>query len=347
MGAPVPVHDAFLGDQGAERHSRGQALGSGQKIRHDTKMFDGIEFSGASHAGLDFIHHIKDAVFLRQCLEPAVIFSRRYNVAAFALDRLHHDDRDFFRRKNGFEQFIFDEIDAGQITGRICLFVGTPVAVGIGDNQASLLATLDDCEHQLALTIGTGAQVSAVMRRGFQPGDPTADCPYEYRPYPGERFAIVAAPLSGGVAWAWLARTVLRWQQDLGQAAIDESVVYARLNELGARAADGVLFEPLFAGERHNPTRRATISNIDLDNFSLGSVARSLARGIVRNLKSMLPPEAFTERREVVGSGNALRRNPLLAEMVTEQFEMPLRFSSDREEAAVGAALNAAGLGAS
>jgi len=223
---------------------------------------------------------------------------------------------------------------------------GTPVAAGIGDNQASLLATLDDCEHQLALTIGTGAQVSAVMPRGFRSGKPAADCPYEYRPYPGERLAIVAASLSGGVAWAWLARTVLSWQQDLGQSVIDESVVYARLNELGAQAEDGVLFEPLFAGERHSPTRRATISNIDSDNFGLGSVARSLARGIVRNLKSMLPPEAFAERREVVGSGNALRRNPLLAEMVREQFEIPLRLGRDREEAAVGAALNAAGLSA-
>ncbi|HUW82628.1 MAG TPA: FGGY family carbohydrate kinase [Phycisphaerae bacterium] len=239
---------------------------------------------------------------------------------------------------------------AGDVTGKSAkqwrLPAGTPVAVGIGDNQASLLATLDDCEHQLALTIGTGAQVSAVMPKGFHPSRPAADSPYEHRPYPGERLAIVAASLSGGVAWAWLARTVLRWQQDLGQPAIDGSAVYARLNELGAQADDGLLFEPLFAGERHAPTRRATISSIDLDNFGLGSVARALARGIVRNLKSMLPPEAFAERREVVGSGNALRRNSLLAQMVTEEFELPLRLRSDREEAAVGAALNAAGLSA-
>jgi sedoheptulokinase len=247
-----------------------------------------------------------------------------------------------------------DLMPCGAVTGEVTtdaarqwgIPAGTPVAVGIGDNQASLLATLDDCEHQLALTIGTGAQVSAVMPRGSRPGKPAADCPYEYRPYPGERLAIVAASLSGGAAWAWLARTVLSWQQDLDQSAVDESVVYARLNELGAQADDGLLFEPLFVGERHSPTRRATISNIDLGNFSLGSVARSLARGIVRNLKSMLPAEASVERREVVGSGNALRRNPLLAEMVTEEFEMPLRLGSDREEAAVGAALNATGLSA-
>jgi sugar (pentulose or hexulose) kinase len=61
----------------------------------------------------------------------------------------------------------------------------------------------------------------------------------------------------------------------------------------------------------------------------------------VRNLKDMLPPEALRGREEVVASGNALRRNPLLGQMAQEEFGLPLRLREDREEAAIGAALNA------
>jgi sugar (pentulose or hexulose) kinase len=50
--------------------------------------------------------------------------------------------------------------------------------------------------------------------------------------------------------------------------------------------------------------------------------------------------------RRLVGSGNALRRNPVLRRVVTERFALPLQLLPYEEEAAVGAARTAA-LGAS
>jgi sedoheptulokinase len=212
---------------------------------------------------------------------------------------------------------------------------GIPVAVALGDNQASLLATLDRPAEELALTLGTGGQLSAIVD-AVRPLPPAS--PAEYRPFPGGRVALVAASLAGGSAWAWLAQAARAWLTDLGAPCPADNALYARLNELGLRAEGGPDFRPLFFGERHNPALRGIIADIGPGNFSLGQVARSLARGIVTNLKEMLPPEAWIGRRAVVGSGNALGRNPLLQAMAREVLGLPLRLSPANEEAARGAA---------
>jgi sedoheptulokinase len=222
---------------------------------------------------------------------------------------------------------------------------GLPVAVALGDNQASLLATLGDPDHGIAITLGTGAQASAVL----PPGETIADPPthgqsYEFRPYPGGRLLATAAPLCGGSAWAWLARTVNSWQRELGLPEVAEAKLYAKLNALGLAAAEGPQVAPHFAGERHAPTLRGSITGIGGDELPLGHLARGLARGLVANLRDMLPPCALVGRTRLVGSGNALRRNRLLQVMAEETFALPLVMSEGREEAALGAALNARSL---
>ena len=65
---------------------------------------------------------------------------------------------------------------------------GIPVTAALGDNQASLLATLGQPERELALTLGTGGQVSAVLdsrEPGFLAG---RSATFEIRPYPGKRY---------------------------------------------------------------------------------------------------------------------------------------------------------------
>lgn len=219
-----------------------------------------------------------------------------------------------------------------------------PVAAAIGDNQASLLGTLTDPENQLAITIGTGAQVSAVLPPSASVPKLPRDCRYDYRPFPGNRFAVVGASLAGGSAWAWLARTVEKWLSDLGQSCPPKEQIYDRLNELGSQAKDTLTIEPNFLGQRYDPEMRGTITGIEMDNFNLPSVARALAKGIVDGLKQMLPAEALAGRTQIIGSGNALRKNPLLQEMVKQVFNLPLEMPPAVEEAALGAAVNAASL---
>jgi sedoheptulokinase len=225
------------------------------------------------------------------------------------------------------------------MAGSLGLPAGIPVAVAIGDNQASLLATLHEPEAELALTLGTGAQVSAVLASGAAI-DWAAPAPtFEYRPYPGGRYAVVAASLCGGAAWAWLADATDAWTRALGLYPLPRNRIFERLNELGLAATGAVTVRPHFLGERHDPRLRGSIEGLDLSGLDLGRLARGLAQGILGNLREMLPPWALGGRARIVGSGNALRRNPLLQRTAEETFGLPLQLTEGREEAALGAAI--------
>ncbi len=50
------------------------------------------------------------------------------------------------------------------------------------------------------------------------------------------------------------------------------------------------------------------------------------------------PKEIREGRREIIASGNGIRKNRLMAEEIEKKFDMRLRFSDIEEEAAAGAA---------
>jgi sedoheptulokinase len=218
---------------------------------------------------------------------------------------------------------------------------GIPVAVSLGDNQASLLATLTQPDVELGLTLGTGGQLSAVMRAGWKVTALGAGARFEHRPYVGGRYVAVASALCGGSAWRWLAGSVENWLASLDVKGPTLDQLYARLDELGLRAAGRLEFHPHFRGERYDGALRGSISGIGIEHLTLGNLARGLARGIVENLVSMLPPEVLEGRSRVVGSGNALRRSRLLRAMAEEVLGADLVMSEQEEEAACGAAKNA------
>ncbi len=229
----------------------------------------------------------------------------------------------------------------GDLSRKLGLSLNIPVSVALGDNQASILSSLDNPERQLAMTLGTGGQVSAVLPAGEKAPTTAVGCPWECRPFPGNRFALVAAPLCGGLAWKWLAESVRTWMKELGQDPPGLEEVYRKLNQLGLSATtpDSLEVAPHFLGERHTAGLKGAIAGITLENFRPGTLSKALARGIFENLRSMLPPEALRGRNEIIGSGNALARNPLLVRMAVEVFRMPVRLKNLREEAACGAAI--------
>ncbi len=243
-----------------------------------------------------------------------------------------------------------DLLPSGTTAGVLCaayaaewgLPAHIPVAVAIGDNQASLLATLDDPEHELALTLGTGGQLSAVLP--FPPPTVVPGGGVEYRPYLNGAVAAVAATLNGGAAWKWLAESAAAWMQELGAPPLERAALYDRLSELGLAAQTEVEVLPRFAGERFAPGSRGVLQGLELSGLSLGPLARGLARSLFVNLKDQLPPAAYEGRTGLVGSGNALRRTPLLRQMAADVFQLPLRLTTEAEEAACGAARLAQGL---
>ena len=296
---------------------------------------------------------VHDWVVARLCGRPRAVTdpTDAASWGLFDLDSLDWDRR--AAEAAGIEPSLLPEVvPCGASAGRLAtesarafgLPAGVSVTAAIGDNQASLLATLRDPERELALTLGTGGQLSAVLAAGAP--RPAATVRFEYRPYPGGRRLAVAAALCGGAAWAWLADSVESWARDMGLAAPPRAEVFGRLNALGLAADTAIDVSPVFAGERFDPGLRGAIGGLGVGGLPLGPLARGLARGIVANLRAMLPEELLAGRRVVVGSGNALRRNELLRRMAEDVFGLPLQLPESREEAAAGAAILAAQLGA-
>lgn len=294
---------------------------------------------------------IQDLLALRLCggTRPVIDRTDAASWGLFDLDRRDWD-REAVEAVGIRPELLPQVMGCGTEAGRLSpaqsralgLPSGIPVAAAIGDNQASLLYTLEDADTELALTLGTGGQLSAILPAATDTSDFACLDTCALRPYPGRRYALVAASLSGGAAWEWLVDRLRDWMAELGLTSPDRQTLFSRVNEVGMAAEESVDVHPHFRGERHNPDLCGRIEGLRLDGPSIAALADGLARGIVRNLRDMLPPVAFEGRETVAGSGNALRYNPLLQRAASEVLGLPLRMTKGKEEAAAGAALNAA-----
>jgi sugar (pentulose or hexulose) kinase len=228
-----------------------------------------------------------------------------------------------------------------QITG---LPAGLPVMVGVGDNQASFLGSAGRAAGTLLVNVGTGGQVAA-----FTPTF-AYDAELETRPFPGGGFLLVSAGLVGGAAYAALERFFRAVLRDLAGAE-PAGAVFDAMNRLAAAVgpgADGLRCEPFFDGTRLRPEVRASFSGLSSANYTPGHLARALLEGVARTFAASAAAIARVcpeDRPRLVGAGNGIRDNAVLARIIAETFGRPLEVAAHREEAATGAAL-LAGVGA-
>ena len=75
-------------------------------------------------------------------------------------------------------------------------------------------------------------------------------------------------------------------------------------------------------------------------NISLGEVTRSVCRGVIENLASMMNPDMLRERgiTRIVGSGACLIRNQVLQREIQEMYQTPVEFVEEGN-ACIGAAM--------
>jgi sedoheptulokinase len=216
---------------------------------------------------------------------------------------------------------------------------GIPVIVPIGDNQASLCGSLSDPDTQIALTIGTGAQVSVVLSENPRelPGEGST---FEVRPYIDDRYIVVGASLGGGRTLAALSTALQDFLQLLGSSPrVDPVQIYSVLQSLAEPRADTTLVaDPSFAGERHNPELRGSLTSITFENFTLGDIFAALSKGIVDSLRRMLPLEIYHGRQHVIGSGNAIRHSALMQRYIEQLFGVPLVVTPGGETTCAGVA---------
>ncbi|KAF1777333.1 Homeodomain-like [Phytophthora cactorum] len=246
-----------------------------------------------------------------------------------------------------------------------------PVCVPMGDHPCSVLAALSQRQSQpgsesnlTLVNIGTSAQMAMVLTgsdvaklssSAENTSQDQDNSSFEVRPFLFEdRFLGVAASLSGGNTFAWLVQQWQQWIEEMGltqanndgdeeQAAQLEGEIYARLIGLGLQREDTELtFVPTLNGERADPDATGSITNLRMNNWSMGDISAALCRGLVDNLFAMIPTELqpLVSMQPMIGTGNALVRNELLQRFLQRRLAQPqglhLQTAAD---AAVGAAL--------
>jgi sugar (pentulose or hexulose) kinase len=215
---------------------------------------------------------------------------------------------------------------------------GLPVCNAIGDNQAAVLGSVPAGDPAIQINVGTGGQINWPIEHFTRLEG------METRYLPVGRLMLVGPGLSGGDAYAWVNRTAAIWLAAFGaERSTDE--IYARMNELAAAIRendDTLVCAPLFRGTRWKPAARGDFHNVTFDNFSLGHVARAVLRGIAQGMYSFYEG-AGSSRPDgldrIIGSGNGLRKNPLLVSEISRRFNRPVWFPAHTQEAAYGAAL--------
>ncbi|MBS0206212.1 MAG: hypothetical protein JSS49_25230 [Planctomycetes bacterium] len=250
----------------------------------------------------------------------------------------------------GLSRDLFPEVveadrPIGRITDSMALTAGlpsgVPVFAPIGDHQASFIGSVTDHQNSILVNVGTGAQV-AVYTDGFDFAPPI-----ELRPFPCRGNLLSNVGLAGG----WSYQVLEQFFRDVGRSTFEQdspAPLYERLNQLAASVpagADGLRCEPLFAGTRLDPAVRGSLTGISPQNFTARHLARAVLEGMGRSLREGYSAiERITDQTHtaLIAAGNGLRENPLLAEIVSQSFGLPMSFTTHREEAAYGAALIAA-----
>jgi sedoheptulokinase len=213
------------------------------------------------------------------------------------------------------------------------------VVNALGDNQASFLGSVGQPDQDLLVNIGTGGQISATTTQVVPPGT------LETRPFLDEQELLVGAGVTGGNAYAVLNDFIRQVGEQVFNVAIDKDALYGILHQLAEAVpagSDGLQCEPFFAGTRRQPERRGSFSEVSRRAFTPGHLARSLLEGMADTfltLYSEMQANGLRPRTRLIGSGNCLRRNPLLAASLSDRFGLPLVTPRHTEEAAFGAAL--------
>lgn len=240
--------------------------------------------------------------------------------------------------------------ESGEVVGlvtpeaarEINLSPGTPVCNAIGDNQASFLGSVADAERSVLINIGTGGQISWLT------DEVRCEAGMEVRYLPVDRMIAVGAGIGGGTTYACLEGFYRQVMAEFTDAAPAPGTLFERMNALAAAAledAGGLRCRPTLTGTRSDPSLRGLLEGIDASNLTPGNLTRAVLAGLVDELYGFYETcdvRTRAKHRVIVGSGNALRRNPVLAEILAARFGLPVQTPAHREEAAWGAALLAA-----
>ncbi len=238
-------------------------------------------------------------------------------------------------KKAGVDLSLLPEIGGDRtVLGR---WENIPVAIAVGDNQASYVGAVCNMRDCLLVNIGTGSQVSFPLH-----GEISLPPEVERRPCTDELTIGVGASLCGGRAFAALEK-FFRESAEM-TTGTPVSSAYEGMNEALSKLQDTKSewkVSTKFCGTRYCPDERGKIEGISLDNFTPQSFMLGVLQGIVDELYDTYAIANPSGIKRLIGSGNGLRKNPVLQRLFEQTFGMPLKIPAHREEAAFGAILYA------
>ena len=266
--------------------------------------------------------------------EPLVDCSNAASLGFFDKEKLAFDKEALWNV--GIDSSILPEI--GKAFSRVGHYENISVYTAIGDNQASFLGSIRDIRHSIHITVGTSSQISVYSEDYVNV--PLLDT----RPLPGGGYILVGAALCGGCSFSLLKKffseTIKLYtgeeMDDTDLYKIMVSVPYKEVQE------DDIRVETLFGGTRSHHEKRGKIMNISCLNWHPENLIRGFLEGMSQELYDFyqLLPNFVRERKTIlVGSGNGIKRNPLLCQILEERFKCHLQVSACREEAALGACI--------
>lgn len=206
---------------------------------------------------------------------------------------------------------------------------GIPVAVGIGDTQATYLGSTD-APGQVLVNFGTGSQILVSSREW-------SDRAEEVRPFVDGQYLLNGAALCGGRAYALLERFFRDYAAVCGGADVAQYDIMDRLAQEGIGAP--LKIRTTFCGTRKDPKKRGQITEIDEENFTPAALIGGVLYGMAEELHQMYRDMAVPATGNVlIASGNAVRKNAALRTVLSRVFGLSVVLPAVREEAAVGAA---------
>jgi xylulokinase len=235
---------------------------------------------------------------------------------------------------------------AGVLTGTAAdalgLSTGIPVVTGVADAAAAALGAGVIDEHQLLITLSTGAQVLVPrMKPDFDDRGRL------------HTFASASEPSSNTTGWYIMGATTvaglaLRWLRD-NVLAEERAHAYDRLMELACRVpvgANRLLFLPHMTGERSpdlNPHARGAFIGLT-PAHERADLVRAVLEGVVLSIYDAY--RAVTEvvtqpAQEIILAGGGAR-SPLWRSMIADLFNLPVRPLETAEQTVMGSAILAA-----
>ncbi len=258
------------------------------------------------------------------------------NAASLGLYDVKHDGfmEEVLRSAGADTKILPDVTDSFTCLGT---YRGIPVSVAIGDNQAGFLGSVENASESILVNMGTGGQVSVLSEKYF-----TAKG-IEARPFAKGCYLLAGSSLCGGRAYAVLEQFFRSYAQAAGVEGIDHYSVMAKLLDNKATKMEKLKVNTAFSGTREKPDKRGFIKNIGTENFTPEALIYGVLDGMAAELYKMygkIEKGLSLSKGRMIASGNGIRKNPHLQQIMSETFGMKLQMAEHEEEAAYGAAVS-------